>query len=304
MAMGIITTGSAPKLLWPGLDAIFGQTYNEHGLECKKLFDTKPSTKAYEEVQEIIAFGLAPEKEQGTSTQYGAWRQGFTSRFTNRAYALGFIVTREEIKDNQYEQVARQRTQRLAFSMRTTKEIVGANIYNRGFDALFPGADGSSLFATDHDTDIGSQSNALTVPADLSEASLEDMLIQIEEAQDSAGLPIALRGKSLNVHPNEMFNATRILNSVLQNDTANNAINAIRDRGMLADGINVNHYFTDRDAWFVRTDVPDGLTNYEREPMDFSEDNDFDTENMKYKCYERYSFFWADWRSAFGSPGA
>lgn len=299
MASGIITTGSAPKLLWPGLDATFGQTYNEHGQECLMLFDKKPSDKAYEEVQEIVAFGLAPEKEQGTSTQYASWRQGNTSRFTNKAYALGFIVTREEIKDNLYKEVAMQRTQRLAFSMRTTKEIVAANIYNRAFDNNFAGADGVSLINTAHPNDAGNQSNRLAVDADLSEASLEDLLIQIEEAEDSAGLPIALRGMSLHVHPNEMFNATRILNSVLQNDTANNAINAIRDRGMLARGIHVNHYFTDRDAWFVRTDVPagEGLIHYEREAMEFSEDNDFDTENMKYKCYERYSFGWADFGS-------
>jgi len=302
--MGVITTAAAAKLLWPGIDATFGQTYNEHGLECKDLFDTKVSDKAYEEIVEIVAFGLAPEKEQGTSVQYANWRQGNTSRFTNKAYALGYIVTHEEIQDLVYKEVAMQRASRLAFSMRTTKEIVAANIYNRGFNSSFAGADGVELFSTAHPTDDGTQSNRLTIAADLSEASLEDMLIQIEETTDSTGLPINIRGQSLHIHSNEMFNAQRILSSVLQNDTANNAINAIRDRGMLAKGAYVNHYFTDRDAWFVRTDVPEGLINYEREKMSFTEDNDFDTLNLKYKCYERYSFFWADFRAAFGSPGA
>lgn len=187
--------------------------------------------------------------------------------------------------------------------MRTTKEIVGANIYNRGFDTNFPGADGQPLFSASHDSDVGAQSNLLTA-ADLSELSLENGLIQIANATDSAGLPIKLVAQSLHVSTSDMFNANRILDSVLQNDTANNAINAVRNMGMLPNGASVNHYFTDTDAWFLRTDVPDGLIHYEREAIDFSEDNDFDTENMKYKCYERYNFGWADWRGAYGNAGA
>ncbi len=301
---GIITTGSAPKALWPGINAWWGQNYNEHGMECRDLFEFRASDKAYEEVIEIIGFGLAPEKEQGTSVQFADWRQGSTNRFTNRAYALGFIVTYEEMRDNLYRELVMQRTGRLGFSMRTTKEIVCANVYNRAFDSNFVFGDGKELLATDHPTDDGTQSNELAVAADLSEASLEDLVIQIANAKDSAGLQIRLMPETLHVATQEMFTAERILGSVLQNDSANNAINALRSMSSIPGGFKVNHYFDDADAWFVRTNATDGMINFEREAMDFDEDNDFDTKNMKYKAYERYEPGNADFRALFGSPGA
>ena len=301
---GVITTGSAPKALWPGIAAWWGQNYNEHGLECRELFEFRSSEKSYEEVVEVIGFGLAPEKEQGTAVQYADWRQGAINRFTNRAYALGFIVTYEEMKDNLYRELVMQRTARLGFSMRTTKEIVAANVYNRAFNGAFVFGDGSSLIATDHATDDGTQSNRLTVDADLSEGSLEDLAILIANARDSAGLQIALRPRSLHIPTQLQFVAERILGSVLQNDTANNAINALKAMGTIPGGWKMNHYFDDPTAWFIRTDATDGMISYQREEMDFAEDNDFDTKNMKYAAYERWVPGVGDFRGIYGSPGA
>lgn len=304
MASGVITTGSAPKTLWPGIIAFWGQKYNEHDMLYRSLFEIKNSEKAYEETPELIGFGLAPVKDEGTSTEYDTWRQGFVTRYTNVPYALGFIVTREELADNLYEQVVMERTERLAFSMRTTRETVGANIYNRAFNASFPGGDGVSLLNTAHPTDDGNQSNRLTVDADLSEASVEDLLIQIMNAEDSRGLRINLRGMKLIVNPANAFNAERITVSEYQNDTANNAVNAHRSMGLLSEGYHVNTYLTDPDAWFIRTDATNGMCWFDREPTEFSEDNDFDTDNMKYKSYMRYVPGWSDFRGLYGSPGA
>ncbi len=301
---GIITTGSIPKALWPGVYAFWGQKYDEHGMEYRDLYEIKTSRKAYEEVVEIIGFGLAPRKDEGTSTKYSSSKQGFTNRFTNRAYALGFIVTKEAIDDNQYEEVMFDRTARLAFSMRTTKEIVGANVYNRAFDGNFTFGDGSTLIATDHSTDSGDQSNALGTPADLSEAAIEDLVIQIADAKDSAGLQIALKPTSLHIATNEIFEAERILGSVLQSANSTNAINALRSMSIIPDGAKSNHYFTDPDAWFLRTTAPKGMCWFQRTEVEFGDDNDFDTENMKYKGYERYVPGVGDWRGIFGSPGA
>lgn len=304
MAAGIITTGSTPKALWPGIIKWWGIYYDKHPMQYDKLFDVKSSDKAYEEMPEIISFGLAPEKEQGTSVQYASQRQGSVNRFTNKAYALGYIVTHEEEQDNLYEEVSRSRTEALAFSMRTTKEIVGANVYNRGFNGSFLFGDGQPLLSTAHPTDVGNQSNRLTVDADFSEAALEDMLIQIADAKNSTGLDIALKAQTLHIPTALVFEAERVLASILQNDTANNAVNAIRSLGLIPGGHHVNNYFTDSDAWFLRTDAPVGMCWFQREEISFTEDNDFDTSNYKYKAYERYVPGVGDWRGVYGSPGA
>ncbi len=304
MATGIITTGSAPKALWPGIYDWFGQNYEGHGEQYRDLFEIKSSTKAYEEIPEIIAFGLAPEKNEGTSTEYASWRQGDVDRFTNVPYALGFITTREELADNQYKELIYDRTERLGFSLRTTREIVCANVYNRAFNTNFLFANGDSLISTTMSSDAGNQSNRLAVDADLSETSLEDLLIQISNALDPAGLQIAIRGQTLLIPTAEAFNAQRILGSVLQNDTANNAINSIASMGLLPGGWKMNNYFTDTDAWFIRTNSPKGMCYFNREDLDFSEDNDFDTDNMKYKAYMRFVPGRADWRGIYGSSGA
>lgn len=301
---GVITTGSNPKALWPGINAWWGINYNDHGQECRDLYEFRDSDKSYEEVVEYIGFGLAPEKQEGTSVSYDTARQGSIDRFTNKTYGLGFIITEEELSDNQYESLVMQRTQRLAFSARTTKEVVAANVYNRAFNASFTFGDGSALCVNDHATDDGTQSNIPTAAVDLSEVALEDMVIQIANAKDSRGLEVAIRPQTLHIAPANQFNAERILSSVLQNDTANNAINALRSQGVLPGGAKINHYFTDTDAWFIRTDAPDGMILFQRWETRFSEDNDFDTENMKYKYIERYVPGNGDWRGIYGSAGS
>jgi hypothetical protein len=303
--MSVITTGNHPKALWPGIQRWWGVAYNKHPEEWSRIFDVKTSNKAYEEDVEATGFGLAPQKAEGSAVSYTSHTQGATTRYTNVAYALGFIVTKEEIDDNQYEKLAMSRTSSLAFSMRTTKEIVHANIFNRAFSPSYTGGDGKELCATDHPVaGGGTQSNELPVAADLSEAALEDLMIQIGTAKNAMGLQIALVGRKLIIPPQLEFDAVRIVRSNLQSGTGNNDVNAMKELGLLPDGIMVNHYFTDEDAWFVKTNAPEGLTHYKRKAIEFTKDNDFDTENAKAKAYERYSAGWTDWRAVYGSPGS
>lgn len=302
--MTVISTGNIAKLLWPGLNARWGAAYNEHPAEWKELVSIESSSMAYEEDQEMTGFGLAPVKPQGESTRYDTASQGITTRYTHLAYSLGFIITREAVKDNLYEKIGFQRTASLAFSARQTKENVVANIYNRGFNNAYVGADGQPLFSTAHPTMAGNQSNRLAVDADLSEASLEDLVILTGKATNAKGMKISITPRKLIIPVDLQFEAARILKSTLQNDTANNAINALRSMGAFPDGVVVNHYLTDPDAFFIRTDAPEGVKLFQREDIDFSQDGDFDTDNLKYKFYERYSTGWTDWRGAYGSPGA
>ncbi len=301
---GVITTGNHPKALWPGIKAWWGRSYNEHPVEWTDLFDRETSDKAYEEDVQVTGFGLAPKKPEGASTHYDSETQGYTTRYTHVAYSLGYIVTYEELRDNLYEVVSRRRAAALAFSMRQTKETVLANVYNRAFSATQVGGDGKELLATDHPTLSGVQSNELAVAADLSEASLEDLTIQIMGATNDRGLKISIMPQSLIVPRQLWFEANRILKSTLQNDTANNAINALKATNALPGGIKVNHYLTDADAWFVRTNAPRGMICYDREAVSFDQDNDFDTKNAKACAYERYKALWTDFRGLYGSPGA
>lgn len=302
--MAVITTGNHPKALWPGVNKFWGTSYDKHPLECMEIFDSKSSSKAYEEDVETLSFGLAPAKAQGAGVAYDSHTQGPTTRYTHIVYGLGYIVTKEEIDDNLYEKVSRDRAASLAFSMRTTKETVSANVLNRGFNPSYTGGDGVELFSTAHVTDNGTQSNHLTVAADLSEASLEDLLIQINQMKNSTGLPVAARAQKMIIPAALEFEAQRILGSALQSGTANNDTNAVRSMGIMPQGFSVNHYLTDSDAWFVKTDIENGLTMFDRTKLAFTRDNDFDTENAKAKCIERYSVGWTDWRSCFASPGA
>jgi len=302
--MTAINTGSIAKLLMPGLNAIWGSDYTDYAKEYTDLFATETSDKAYEEDQLVYGLGLAPVKTQGAATVYDSMAQGITSRYTHVAYSLGFVVTREAIKDNQYEKAAINGTKKLARSFRQTKENVAANIYNRAFNSSYTYGDGSALCVTSHSTLAGSQSNTLATAADMTEASLEDMCVQIMNAVDERGLRIQLMPKKLIVPTALAFEATRILKSTGQNDTANNAINALRSMGMFTDGVKVNHYLTDTDAFFIRTDAPNGMKHFEREAAEFTQDNDFDTSNLKFKGYERYSFGVTDFRGVYGSPGA
>ncbi len=301
--MAVITTGQHPKALWPGIKEWWGRSYAEHPVEYSDLFDTETSDKADEEDVEITGFGLAPVKQQGTAINYDTEAQGSITRYTHVAYALGYIVTFEELRDDLYEVVSKRRAKQLALSMRQTKENVGANVYNRAFTAGYTGGDGQVMVASTHPTLSGNQSNVLTTAADLSEASIEDLTIQIMQALNNRGLKINLMPQSLHIPPQLWYEANRILKSVLQNDTANNAINVLKATNVFPKGIKMNHYFTSATAWFIRTNAPTGMKHYERDAIMFDQDNDFDTKNAKAACYERYSFGWSDWRGIFGTPG-
>jgi hypothetical protein len=278
--------------------------YKDQPEEHTMVFDVGTSDKAYEEDQELTGFGLAPVKSEGGSISYDTTVNGYVTRYTNVTYGLGFIVTEEAVEDNQYKTQAERRVKALRRSMRHTKETVGANVLNRAFNSGFTGGDGKELIATDHPTANGTQSNELAVAADLSEASLEDMFIQIMNATDSRGLRIALKPRKLIVAPGNAFEATRIVKSELQNDTANNAINAMRSMGLLPDGVMVWSFLTDADAWFIKTDASDGLKLLNRRPLALEKDSDFETGNFKHKATERYAFGWSDWRAVYGTPGA
>lgn len=298
---GTITTGNHPKSLWPGIHAWFGMQYNEHPEEYSAIFDVEKSSKNYEEDVLGTGFGLAPIKTEGGSVSYDSENQGYTKRYTHTAFGLGYIVTREEMDDNLYEIVSKRRSKRLAFSMRQTKEIVHALVLDRAANSSYTGGDAKELLATDHPTMSGNQSNELATAADFSEAALEDIIIQIGQAKNERGMRISLRPRKL-IHPvNIQFDVSRVLKSELTPDSANNAVNAVRLVGLKPV---LNHYVTDTDQWFVQTDCPNGLQTFERVGVEFTKDNDFDTDNAKAKAYMRFSQGWTDWRCVYGSPGA
>ncbi len=302
---GVITTGSHPKALWPGMHKFFGREYSEYPQEWSKIFDTETSEKNYEEDTEVTGFGLAPAKAQGGAVSFDSESQGGTRRYTHVVYGLGYIVTREEQEDNLYEIVSKRRIKALAFSMRQTEEIVGANVLNRAFNTSYAnGHDGKAMIVSDHPTLDGTQSNVLTTAADFSEASLEDLTIQIMQAKNSRGLKISIMPKTLIVPPSVIFDAERVVKSSLQSGTANNDVNAVKNMGLLPGGVEVNHYLTDSDAWFLKTNCPSGLQRFNRRKTEFRQDNDFDTENAKAKATMRFSVGWTDWRAIYGTPGA
>jgi hypothetical protein len=301
---GIITTASHPKALWPGIKAWWGQVYDEHPEEYSKLFDSDTSRQNYEEDVQLTGFGLAPVKSEGSGVAYDSEIQGFTTRYTHVAYALGYIVTKEELDDNLYEQVSRRRAAALAMSFRQTKENIGANIYNRAFNPTYLGGDGVQLCSTAHpNTSGGTFANTPTVAADLSEASLEDALTALMGFQNDRGLLINVMPRSLIVARQNWWNANRILKSAYTPSTANNAVNVLVATNALPEGIVMNHYLTSPNAWFVRTNIQNGLKYYSRVGIQFDQDNDFDTMNAKAKGYERYSFGWTDPRAIYGVNG-
>ena len=302
--MAVITTGAHPKALWPGIKEWWGRSYAEHQEEYPDLFDSETSDKAYEEDVEISGFGLAPIKPQGAAINYDTESQGQVNRYTHVAYALGYIVTFEELRDDLYEVVSKRRAKMLAFSMRQTKENVAANVYNNAFSSSFVGGDGVSLINSAHPTTTGgNQSNVLTMAADISEAAIEDLVIQVMQAKNGRGLRISLMPQSIHVPTQVWFETNRVLKSVLQNDTANNAINVLKATNVFPKGIKLNHYFTSATAWFIRTNAPAGMKRYERDGVSFDQDNDFDTKNAKAASYFRESYGWSDWRGLFGTAG-
>lgn len=301
---GIINTGSMPKLLWPGLNKIWGDDYNKHPNEWERLFDKSTSEKNYEEDVGITTFGLTPEKSQGNAIVYDDMKQNYVSRYVHTTYGLGFIITREAMEDNLYMEVGRRGTKALAFSYNQTRENVLHNIYNNGFSGSYTFGDGQPFFSASHPIEGGTASNILSTPADLSEASLEQILIDIGNAVDQRGLRIALVAQSLHVPVELQFEAKRILGDPDRPATADRDINAMYHMGMFPKGMFVHHYFTDPDAFFVRTNLPDAIRYFERRAAAFEQDNDFDTENAKFKCTGRYSGGVTDWRGAWASAGA
>ena len=306
MPAGVISTGSHPKALWPGVYTWFGRMYNEHAEEWKQLVDTKSSKQNFEDAVQITPFGLVPVKGQGAGTAYDSEIQGFVTRFTHLTYSLGYKVTQEEMEDNLYMQFSQTRAGALAFSFRQTKENVVANLYNRAFNSTYVGGDGVSLCNTAHpNTSGGTFSNMLAVGADLTEASLEDLLVQIMGATDDRGNLISLMGRKLILPRQEIFNGNRIVKSAFQPGTANNDVNAIHATNSIPEGIFVDHYLTAPHAWFIRTNVTEGqgMLLFQRIGLSFTQDNDFDTDNAKAKGRERYSVGWIDPRAVYGSNG-
>ncbi len=302
--MGVINTGTHPKALWPGVFSMFGMSYNNRD-EWRDLVKVATSDKHREEMVQNNGFGLAAIKEQGGSVGYDTTSQGGTATAMHIVYALGYIITREAIEDNLYEKLAMGRSKALKRAMVETKNTVVANWFNRGFDTNYTvGPDVKPLFSASHPSTSGNQSNLLGTAADLSEASLEDLVIQANGATDDRGNKIALQVKSLHIPRQLEFEAARILKSINQNDSANNAINAMRAMGTFPEGFKVNHFFTDPDAFFIKTDVEDGLTLFQRRELEFTKDNDFGTENALAKATERYSLQIGDFRNWYGSAGA
>jgi len=300
---GIITSSSFAKALFPGVSKWYGKAYNEYEMQYTALFDTMNSKRSYEEMVGVSSFGLAQVKPEGQGIAYDDETQAFITRYSHVVYALGFIITREMMEDDLYNIVGQRRAQGLAFSMRQTKEIVGANVYNRAFNSAFTGGDGVSMINAAHPNFAGgTQSNTLSVAADLSEASMEQAFIDIQRWTNDRGLRIALMPKKLIIPTEQQWEAERLFKTPYRVGGNQNDINTMY--GKFGDGIYVNQYLTDTDAWFIRTNAMDGPTHMIRRGADFSIDNDFDTENAKYKATERYSFGWTDWRGVYGSPGA
>jgi len=302
--MSIINSGSFAKALWPGVNAWYGKAYSEYPVEWTKLFEQFKSTRQFEEDVGVSSFGLAVVKPEGAPIYYDSERQAFITRYQHVTYALGFIITREIMEDDQYDVVGQRKAQGLAFSMRQSKEIIAANVYNRAFNSSYTGGDGKELMATDHPLFAGGTwANELSTAADLSEASLEQAHIDIAGFTNDRGLLISVRPKALIIPRQLMFEAKRITAPTGRPGTDTNDVNAMKAMGLVPEVV-VNHYLTDTDAWFLRTDAPHGMKYFERRGDSFDMDNDFDTENAKYKATARYSFGWTDPRGLFGSPGA
>lgn len=302
--MSVINSSSFAKALWPGVNAWYGKAYSEYPVEYTKLFETFKSSRAFEEDVGVSSFGLAVVKPEGAPISYDSERQAYITRYSHVVYALGFMITREIMDDDLYDVVGQRKAQGLAFSMRQTKEIVAANVYNRAFTNTYTGGDGKELCATDHPLFAGGTfANELSTAADLSEAALEQAHIDIAGFVNDRGLLISVRPKTLIIPRQLMFEAKRITAPTGRPGTDTNDVNAMKAMGLVPEVV-VNHYLTDTDAWFLRTDVPHGMKHWERSADSFDMDNDFDTENAKFKARARYSFGWTDPRGLFGSPGA
>ena len=308
-----INRSSIAKELLPGLNAVFGIEYKDVDNEHASLYATEQSDRAFEEEVLFTGFGSAPVKSEGAAVQYDNAQEGYVSRYTNETVALAFAVTEEAMEDNLYDTFAKVRARGLARAMANTKQVKAADVFNNGFSSSYLGGDGVALFSAAHPTvGAGNQSNTLGA-TDLSEASLESALITISKAKDDRGILIGLQAVSLHVPSDLIYTADKILNSTLSTTTATNSttgvtnvndINALRNQGVLPKGFFVNRRFTDTNAWFLKTDCPNGTKMFVRSPLQTKMEPDFDTGNLRFKGRERYSFGWSDWRGFYGASGS
>ena len=299
-----ISRSQLVKELEPGLNALFGLEYGRYDAEHTEIFETETSDRAFEEEVMLSGFGNARVKSEGGSIVYDNATETFTARYTHETIALGFAITEEAVEDNLYDRVSARYTKALARSMANTKQVKAANVLNNAFDSNFAGGDGVELCSTAHPLVAGTLSNELATAADLNETSLEQALIDIAAFTDERGLLISTQGRKLIIPSELQFVAERLTQSQLRVGTADNDINATRNMGMIPEGYVVNHYLTDPDAFFIKTDIPNGFKLFQRSPIRTSMEGDFDTGNVRYKARERYSFGFSDPRCVFGSPGA
>ena len=300
-----ISRAQLAKELEPGLNALFGMEYARYDNEASEIYDTESSERAFEEEVMLSGFGAAPVKGEGSAVSFDDAQEAYTARYTHETIALAFSITEEAIEDNLYDRLASRYTKALARSMANTKQVKGAATLNNAFDSTFTGGDGKELCATDHPLVSGNTlRNEPSTASDLNETSLENALIDIAAFVDERGLKVSVRGMKLIVPAALQFVADRLLESTLRPGSADNDVNAVRNMGMLPQGYTVNHYLTDTDAWFIKTDAPRGFIHFERMPMSTKMEGDFDTGNVRYKARERYSYGFSDPRCVFGSPGA
>ena len=292
------------KELEPGLNALFGLEYDRYENQHTEIFDLENSDRAFEEEVMLGGFGNAEVKPEGSGVVYEQAQETFTARYSHETIALAFSLTEEAVEDNLYDKISTRYTKALARSMANTKQIKAANVLNRAFNSSFLGGDDKELCATDHPTLSGTQKNELSTAADLNETSLEQMLIDIADMKDERGMKIALQGVKMIIPVNLQFTAERLMKSAGRAGTADNDLNAVRNMGMVPQGYVVNNFLTDTDAFFIKTDAPNGLKMFTRAPIRTAMEGDFDTGNVRYKARERYSFGFSDWRGIFGSPGA
>ena len=300
------------KELLPGLNALFGLEYARYGQEHKEIFETESSDRSFEEETKLSGFAAAPLKTEGSAIAYDNAQEAWTARYNHVTIALGFSLTEEAVEDNLYDSLSARYTKALARSMANTKQVRAANVLNNGFSGSFLGGDDRSLFGTNAASAVtnhplvsgGTNSNTQATPSDLNETALENAVIQISNWTDERGLLIAAKPRRLVIPSDLQFVATRLLDTAQRPGTADNDINALKNNGAIPEGYSVNHFLTDTDAYFLTTDVPNGMKHFERTALTTSMDGDFDTGNVRYKARERYSFGWSDPLGMFGSPGA
>jgi hypothetical protein len=293
------------KELLPGLNALFGMEYARYGEEHKEIYETETSERSFEEETKLSGFSAAPVKNEGSAIAYDNAQEAWTTRYTHETIALGFSITEEAIEDNLYDSLSARYTKSLARAMAYTKQVKAAAVLNNGFSASYPGGDGVALFSTAHPlVSGGTNSNTPSTQVDLNETSLEAAVIQIAAWTDERGLLIAAKPKKMVIPPALMFVAERLLETSLRVGTNDNDINAIKNMGAVPEGYTVNHFLTDNNAWFLTTDVPNGMKHFVRTPLQNSMDGDFDTGNVRYKARERYSFGWSDPLGMWGSSGS